>query len=190
MSANETVIVPTDLVKISRRPKSCRTEVTLFLDSFGDRTQKWLIFGEGHLERKGERWPGRWLLKAYLPYGVCDVEHDSAGLLRLPLVGVEAQGVMYHASTFEGWIDPNLDDKFDEGLFRIPPSGYNPMKLPGATTCPGVYNEKKGLYCKWNEGKKHIIVPQGYYLPPIDTALYEAVRGKRVSIRFSPASER
>jgi hypothetical protein len=167
----------TDLLSVTRGVDRCLSEVFIFN---GGRRSIWLRFGEARLNFREKR--DSWQLAAYLSEGVCDFEHDSAFALQLQLVGLTYKGTEYHRSTFTAWVE--FDDQ--EG-FRVPKPGYNPMKHPKATTCAGIYNEKKGLYCKWNEGEKHIIVPEGMYVPPFEPKLWRMLRGKKVEIELGPA---
>lgn len=161
----------TDLRAITRHPELCRTTVVIRLDW---QTQvKWLVFGQAQLQRN-ER-TKECTLKAYLPEGVTDFEHDSAYALRLPLIGWEFDSVYYHLCSFNAWIDPNIDTESD---FRVPRPGYNPMEHPEAERCEG------GGRC---DGP-HIIVPESMYGgPPFDPDLYQAVRGKRVEVQIGAA---
>jgi hypothetical protein len=135
----------------------------------------WLVFGQANLRPSRDRPDGRWRLDARMTGGVTDFEHDSAYALKLPLIGVVFENVDYHASVFTGWVDPNINVD-DSSEFRVPRQGYDPTKLPDAHMC-------KTGECKKNP---HIIVPEGFWLPPFDLELYRAVRGKKVEIRISP----
>jgi hypothetical protein len=168
------VAIPeTDLTKITRESKTQRTEVFV---EWGHHEQKlrWLTLGQSRLRRAHDRDDGCWQLAAYLTAGVTDFEHDSAYALQLPLVGLHFKSVEYQRATFEAWVDPNPNDL---SSFHVPRPGYNPMKLPEAYIC-----KMKGQCAK----EPHIIVPEGFYVPPVDEDLWLLVRGRRVEIRIGP----
>ena len=158
----KSVLEFTDLSDITRRSDRAMTTVIIQPDYRGiNEPLKWLEFGEAQL-RKEERicW-----LSAYLTEDVSDFEHDSAHALRLPLIGLEFKHLWYQSAYFRAWVNPNNPDDF-----RVPRAGYNPMKHPDAYTCEAEYCEP------------HIIVPEGYYCPPHDVELYDAVKGREVEI--------
>lgn len=182
------IVQYTDLREITRESHLCRTVVFLQGSIYERRQFKWLELGQAVLRRQKESSSlNAWRLEAYLTEGTCDFEHDSAYALELPLIGLQLGdlGIHYHTTYLTAWVDPNAADQFSQG-FRVPRPGYNPMKHEKAVTCEGVYNEKKRKYCKWNEGKPHIIVPEGFYRPPFDLELYRAVAGKQVEIHIGP----
>lgn len=163
-------IEPTDLRSITRHPDRCLTTVSLQVD--WKTKLEWLRFGEANIQYFEKR--KTWSLKAYLPAGATDFEHDSAHALQLPLIGLQFGDltIHYHTIFLVAWVDPN---EFDG--FRIPRPGYDPMNLPGATKC----NSKE---CRKTP---HIIVPEGHYAgPPKDLELFRAVAGKRVEICIGP----
>lgn len=158
----------TDLTEITRDNKRARTVIYIHNDNYGDRSP-WLVLGQAEVKIDGRIcW-----LSAYLTEGVSDFEHDSAYAVRLPLIGVKLEHIWYHTTYLTAWVDPN-----NENDFHVPRSGYNPMKHPDAETC-------EMDYC----GKPHPIVPQGYYVPPFDEELYNAVRGKKLEIVIGLARE-
>lgn len=158
----------TDLTGITRDNKRVRTTVYLHENNYGDKIP-WLIFGQAEV-RNEERicW-----LDARMTEGVSDFEHDSAHALRLPLIGLKFEQVWYHTTYITAWVDPNNPDGF-----HVPRPGYNPMKHPDAEVC-------EADYC----GEPHPIVPQGYYVPPFDKELYEAVKGKKIEIIIGLVNE-
>lgn len=158
-----------DIRAITRRSDSCLTTVTVHLD--WQTRLRWLVFGEAQIQRLKRNF----LLKAYLPAGVTDFEHDSAYALRLPLVGLELDDLLvnYQQTHLVAFVDPS-----EPKDFRVPRAGYDPLKMDGTVTCS--HGE-----CKKSP---HLIVPEGHYAgPPFDRELYEAVRGKRVEIVAGPA---
>ncbi len=100
-----------------------------------------------------------------------DPEHDSAYALSLPLVGVEFGDISYHTAEFSGWVD-----NCDPHGFHVPDPGYNPLQDKGVVICK-VYPD-----CK---RKPHKVVPEGFFVPPVNPTLYQKVRGMRVTIRIS-----
>jgi hypothetical protein len=172
----------TDLREISRESDICSTVVRLSLDWNRDDARPpvidWLKFGQANLRRQiDSSHDGRYRLEAYLKEGVTDFEHDSAYALRLPLVGVQLSTlpVLYHNTILVGWVDSAQDEDYED--FHVPRPGYNPMKHPEAHIC-------KSEYCKRDE--EHIIVPEGFYVPPFDQELFDFVKGKRVEIIMGP----
>lgn len=153
-----------DLRRISRNPRKCLTTVGLRIDWT---TQLiWLRFGEAEIQYNDQT--NVWTLGAYMGFGATDFEHDSAHILKLPLVGLKLEMVIGHMSILTAFIHG------DGEQFHVPPnSKYNPMKLPEACIC----KEKR---C----GKPHPIVPEGFYVPPYNRELHRRVMGKRVEIRM------
>jgi hypothetical protein len=148
-----------DFRSITRRANRLVTTVNLHVhfEKF-----PWLIFGQCDFQYHESL--KQWLLKAYLPEGVTDPEHDSAYAFRLPLVGLQFSGLWYHQSHFDAWVDPSGADDF-----RVPKTGYDPLKLADTQTCTDC-------------DEKHLIVPEGHYVPPFDPDLFKMVGGKRVEI--------
>jgi hypothetical protein len=176
----DTTKLETDLRDISRESDVCSTIVRLSLDWDRDSPRRpvidWLKFGQANLRRHNDSsHDGRYSIEAYLKEGVTDFEHDSAYALRLPLVGVQLASlpVLYHNTILVGWVDSAHDEGYEE--FHVPRPGYNPMEHPKAVTC-------EDEHC----AEKHIIVPEGFYVPPFDLELFNFVRGKRVEIIIGP----
>lgn len=187
------IVQETDLRGITRHSDRmmCTVKVDLGYGRDG-REREFLWLRAGECQIRTDQKCGTCRLEAYLADNACDAEHDTASALRLPLIGLTLgdMGVHYSQTYFVAWIDPNLDDfNVRCGEFAVPRPGYNPMKHKDAEICEGIYNEKKGLFCKWNDGKKHVIVPEGFYVPPFDRELYEAVCGKRVEIVIGPTAK-
>lgn len=166
-----TVVIETDLSSITRNPKKYFGCITI------DDREPWLLFGEANIRVDG-RESTAWI-EAHLSGNACDAEHDTAWAFKLPVIGLSLgkMGVHYSKTYFNAWVDPDA-----ERYFHVPRPGYNPMKHPKASICDGVYDIKKHKYCKWNDKKKHVIIPEGFYVPPFDRELYEAVKGKRIEI--------
>lgn len=181
------VVEETDLRNITRDSKRivCTVTIDLGCDDAGhEKRLCWLRFGQAQIRKNGKT--GEYRLEAHLKDNACDFEHDTAYAVRLPLIGLQLDELAVHYSQTHlvAWIHPNVDEGFND--FHVPRPGYNPMKHKDAFTCDGIYDEKKKKYCKWGEGKPHIIVPEGFYVPPFDKELYRAVRGKRVDIVIGP----
>jgi hypothetical protein len=181
------IVEETDLRDITRDSKRLVCTVTIDLGWAEDgRTNKlcWLRFGQVQI-RKGHK-AGEYRLEAHLKDNACDLEHDTAYAVRLPLVGLQLDDLVvnYSQTHFVAWVNPDVDEGFSD--FHVPRPGYNPMKHEDAWLCDGIYDEKKKKYCKWNEGKPHVILPEGFHVPPFDKELYRAVRGKKVEIVVGP----
>jgi hypothetical protein len=168
----------TDLRSICRDSDRCSTTVKIRMD--WDVKGLWLRLGQTNITRRGgDNNPGCWQLEAYFKDGVTDFEHDSVKAISIPLIGLELDGlgIHYHKTWLNAWIDPNNADDF-----RVPGSGYDPTKLKDAHVC-------KDKSCRRADPKGHIIVPEGFYLPPRNLELYDKVRGKRVEILVGPKFE-
>lgn len=169
----------TDLLSISRGTDKCRSYVSLEWD--WETRVTWLKFGEATLRKKGEKHDGRWDLEARMGLGATDFEHDTAYALRLPLVGVEFEWADHHQFRFRAFVDATMDPKPTRNGFHVPLPGYNPTKHPDAKMCSGKYDGKKS-WCKWGDGEAHVIIPEGFYVPPFNAELYKLVSGKRVEL--------
>jgi hypothetical protein len=157
-----------DLRGISRRAEACLTTVRIFLDPGDDRNgMDWILCGSSDLHTTRDRPTGKWILSARMTEGVTDVEHDSAYVFKLPLVGLTFTDVYYHTSRFSAWVDPNVGEWLPD--FRVPLPGYDPTKHPEAFICTD---------CK----ESHVIVPEGFYVPKFEANLYKLVAGKQVEI--------
>jgi hypothetical protein len=168
----------TDLRPVSRDVKRCVTVVTLYPDWDRANAVKWLIMGAASISKENRE--GQFRLEARFCEGVTDFEHDSAYVCRLPLIGLTMGDlfVYNHHIHFVAWVDPN-----DPEGFHVPGPGYDPRKEDGAYRC------KDGHCKKDNGGKGHMIVPEGFYVPPFNADLYKMVRGKKVEIRMGPVFE-
>lgn len=178
-------IKETNLLSISRGTDKCRSCVEIEWD--WETRVTWLRFGEATL-RTNDRRDGKWNLEARMGHGATDPEHDSAFVLRLPLIGVEFEWADWHMFRFHGYVDPSLDPNDKHNGFHVPRPGYDPTKHPKAEKCSGKYDGKKN-YCKWGDGEEHIIVPEGFYVPPLDAELYKLVAGKRVTLIMGKAPD-
>lgn len=165
----------TDLRSVTRYSDQCETTVYLF-DKMGVDSFKWLHFGQANLDSHDRK--KTHTLKAYLA-GATDFEHDSAHALQLPLIGLTFEHLFYHRVCFLAWIAPDAGPDPDGRWadFHVPRPGYDPRKHEDAEEC---------TVCE----TKHIVVPEGFYLPPFDNELYQAVKGRRVEVRIGPAPRR
>lgn len=165
---------------------SDRYEATVILITpFEENRFEWLRLGRASLELiDHSRLRSRWHLTAKVAgespdHGSpTDYDHDNIFACKLPIVGVSFAGVHYHQVIVRGFIDPTIDVNDQHNGFCVPASSnYDPRKHPDAFQCD---NE----HCLMgSEGRRHTIVPSGY-VPKFDRALYEAVRGHEVEIRF------
>lgn len=172
----------TDLRPISRDVGRCEARVTLHVNWDSRNNFGWLLLGSVSIvKRGGDRHPGQWSLQARMD--ATDFEHDSAYVLQLPLIGLELDGlaVYNHRTHFIAWVDPNRPEDF-----HVPGPGYDPRKEEGAHRCkdPACQKDDKG-----KKVEPHVIVPEGFYVPPFNLDLYKMVRGKKVEICVGPVFE-
>jgi hypothetical protein len=162
-----------DFRALSRNADRILTTVILYTDH--ERTE-WIKLGEIMLRERGNNFNGIWSLGAYL-LNATDFEHDSAHLLKIELVGVTFTAVEYGQTRFEGFIRADAEDGF-----RVGGPDYNPLKLKDTKQCKGTRKD----HCKWGDGKSHLIVPEGFYVPPVNVELFNIVRGRRVEVITGP----
>lgn len=164
---------PMDFRPLSRNSGKILTTIILYTDH---EQSEWIKLGEIALRERGNPFKGVWSLGAYL-LNATDFEHDSAHLLRMELVGVEFTAVEYGQTRFEGFIRGDSEEDF-----KVGGPDYNPLKEKGAKECKGTKKD----YCKWGDGKPHPIVPEGFYVPPVNAELFNIVRGRRVEVITGP----
>ena len=152
-----------DLRPISRDSEKLYCKVYLRDENYDE--ARWLILGCASLRETSD---GQQLIARM---DATDFEHDSAYVIVLPLIGVTFQSIHNHTVTLTAWIDPDAASDFS-----VPQTGYDPTKHKDAYIC------EEGR-CKEHP---HPMVPEGYYTPPHNRKLYDAVRGKRVKIHFGP----
>jgi len=164
-----TIVPPAmDFRALSRNSKKIRTSIVLWSDYA---QSEWIQLGEIMFRENGDRNSrGTWLLGAYLS-NATDFEHDAAWLFKMELIGVRFTSCEYGQTSFEGWIKPDNSEDF-----RVPSPDYNPLKHKDATKCGGTAKE----YCK--RGEPHVIVPEGFYIPPENPELFNIVRGRRIEV--------
>ncbi|KKK69814.1 hypothetical protein LCGC14_2930290 [marine sediment metagenome] len=161
----------TDLRSITRSSDIARTTIGIYMGAKWegyDAFNPWLEFGVCEVRNEENLC---WII-ARLDYGVTDFEHDSAYALRFPLIGLKFSRVYGHYTCLKAYVDPNNVEEF-----HVPGPGYNPVALENAHECSD---------CE----ESHIIVPEGYYVPPVNKELYEKVRGREVEIRIGPVYNR
>lgn len=153
-----------DLTKICRDAAKLSTTILIYTDY---ERSEWLRLGQCRLRARESNQKGIWELAAYLE-NATDFEHDSAFALKMELVGVMFEGIEYGQTSFQAWI--KSDDPED---FRVPNAGYDPRKHKDTARCKEKQCEDKG----------HYIVPEGFYVPPPNIELYEAVKGRRIEVQ-------
>lgn len=158
-----------DLRGITRDSAHLRTKVTLEFE-YKSKVDPWIIFGEAKFNT--ELKDGAVVIGGLFNKGTTDPCHDSAYAIRFQVIGLTFKHLWYHTATFQAWIDPN-----DPDAFRVPAPGYNPAKIKGIKKCTD------GM-CR----ERHIILPDGFYVPPFNPTLWEVVRGCRVEISVGPAT--
>lgn len=149
--------------KMDLRPFTRPGMVTAVMFEEPGERREWFTAGRADLRQ--EAMGGTELLIRYAG-GVTDFEHDLAFALRLPLIGLKFETCYNGAVEFSAWVDPR-----NERGFRVPAVPVDPAALPGTVMCD---NEQ----C----GNPHPIVPEGWYAPPHDPALFAQVAGRRVKI--------
>jgi len=161
-----------DFRPLSRNSDKILTTVILYTDH---ERSEWIKLGEIMLRsRDSHHFRGIWELGAYLS-NATDFEHDAAWLLKMELVGVTFDSIEYGQTRFEGFIRADSEE-----CFKIGDADYNPLKHPEAKSCKGTAKE----YCR--RGEKHVIVPEGFYVPPVNAPLFNIVRGRRVEVITGP----
>lgn len=139
--------------------------------SDGGPMREWIRCGRVNLQGPDRRGFRPWILSARAREGVTDMEHDSAFIFQIPVVGLELEFVSNGWTYLTGWIAGEPDD------LRIPTKpDYDPAKLPGAETCEDESCEEE-----------HTIVPEGYWAgPPANRKYWEHLIGRKLEIRLGP----
>lgn len=154
-----------DLSKLCRDADQISTTIAIWTDFT---RSEWLRLGQIRLrQRDSYHYRGIWELAAYLS-NATDFEHDSAFVMKMELTGVNFQSIEYGQTVFEAWIKSD-----DPEHFRVPVVDYNPLKHKDTKEC-------KDKHCRRDE--PHVIVPEGFYLPPPNAELFEMVRGRRIEV--------
>jgi hypothetical protein len=143
--------------------------VALFRENLRQGRVEWLRAGCSSLYQvRNHHRPGLWILAARLGRNATDPEHDAPFAFKLPLVGVEIERIEEGAVWAYGFVDA-----YDGEEFHVPRPGYDPFE--------------KAAICRHKAcGNRHPIVPGELYVPPFDTALYAATKGRLVDIRICP----
>ena len=162
------IVEELDLRSLTRDPGRSPTKIYIERGPGGG-TELWIRLGRVSLTHLPSEF-GNGTLRALMSNGVTDGDHDSAQVLSIPLIGVRLTGVWNGIISIEGWVRPrpaNCGVGFES--FKVPKPDYNPLK--DAVEC----NE-----CK----DKHLVVPEGFFTPPYDDDLFNAVVGKKLFIYF------
>lgn len=169
-------ITPLDLRSVTREG----AEAFLYVDTadYSDNgpMRQWIHCGRIKLQGPDRRGYRPWILSARAREGVTDLEHDSAYIFQIPVVGVELEFIENGWTYLSGWIGGEPDD------LRVPTKpDYDPAKLPGAEICEDCE------YRDESEGKSHPIVPEGYWAgPPASRKIWEQLVGRKLEIRLGP----
>ena len=164
-----------DFRKLARNADKIATTVVLWTDY---ERSAWIRLGEIMLrQRDSHNHRGVWQLGAYLQ-NATDFEHDAAWLLKIELIGVEFTSVEYGQTHFQAYIKGD-----DENDFRIGNADYNPLAHPKAKRCKGTAKE----HCRREE--PHVIVPEGFFVPPENPELFNIVRGRRIEVTTGPVTK-
>ena len=132
-----------DFRAITRNPERARTTITVDMGYIYGQV-KWITAGQVDLSGPDDR--GVSTLKAHLPAGVTDFEHDSSYAFCLDLIGVRFRYSGRGTSLFEGFLHPDIE------TFKVPSSDYNPMESDEAWMCD---------HCD----KPHPMLPEGLFTP-------------------------
>ncbi len=157
-----------DLRSITRHSDSLQCSIDIVGRDANYRTTRfnWIICGAASIQNE-ER-----ACNINARMNATDFEHDSIYAFRISLIGLKYLFTSDHGSAFEAYVNPDTDD------FRIPPVGYNPEKAEGAFSCEDKECEDK-----------HIIVPEGFYVPPLNPELFKKAAGKKLDIYIGPKWE-
>lgn len=159
-----------DLTAISRPG----LPTTILLDDGNLNMAPWIKVRETSISQyTGGRREGAWRLSAYWNGGVTDGEHDLAYILCLDLAGVALDSVHYGTIRIDAWIAGGSDD------FRVPPPDYEQLirNHPETTLCKECRKRDK-------TEPHHLMVPQGFYMPPKQPELFAQLVGRRIEIRM------
>lgn len=165
-----------DLRSITRHSDKVETRVQVVESPWEDKRHDWIVCGEPKLRVQRPGGLGTvptCTLSAYLSEGVTDCEHDSAHAFSLPLIGLHFDSLEMGRVWLGAVVHP-----FDMEAFNVPDPGYNPMEHPDATMCDSERHEP------------HIIVPMGFYVPPVNRKLFRKVAGRQVQICFGTKYDR
>ncbi len=155
-----------DFTSISRGADKAGTAVSVYM---GYERSEWMKLGLFQLVPKDRQHSrGVWLFEALID-NATDYSHSAARLIRMDLVGVEMSMHLYGQTIIEGFVGGDVES------FRVPPADYDPRFHPKATRC----NEPD---CT-RGGTDHVIVPEGFYVPPVNEELLKIVVGRRIEIR-------
>ena len=177
-----------DFRRLCRGTDRVVTTVEVYLQRYY-RWLPWLTLGEVDLRHYGNRDFGEtWELGARMVDFATDSEHDTAWVLKIPLVCLKFDSMSYGRTVLTALVNPNAGGPHAyDGDFRLPSPDYDPLNHPKTRTCSGKSNKKD--YCKFGDGKPHKVLPEGMYLPPHDEVSYQKVRGMPVRIQTGKIHE-
>lgn len=125
--------------------------------------QTWIKCGVITLTQPVHR-VGRYDIRCILK-SATDFEHDHAHAFRMGIIGLTFDFMDNGSSYFNAYIDP--ESPLD---FHVPNPGYDPFV--GAVKC-------RDKHCSNNP---HVIVDEGFYIPPINEELWLKFRGCNIDI--------
>jgi hypothetical protein len=156
-----------DLKNISRSIDKIVTEITIGRD-YDRQEQVKISLGEISLTEGDNRSRGQWSLRAYWDGGMTDPEHDSAYILWLPLVGLQLDMIHYGQTILKGFVGGG-----DSSDFRVPGPDFKIKRLEAAEKC---------TQCRGKD--KHLMLPEGLWLPEENPELLSKLAGRVVEIRI------
>lgn len=149
-----------DLRDITRDSDRVFTRIEIACGPGNYNNHDWIWAGESSIDCIRD---GVWSLKAYMPRGIVDEENDSAYAFQIYLVGLSFSHMWYGVSTFNAWISSeSVDD------LRVPPRGFDLEA--------NIRTDRNGN--RYTD-----------FLPPVNTQLFEHLRGKRVVITTGPVHD-
>jgi hypothetical protein len=148
------------------------TKATVYIQDKG-KQEKWIEVTNVYLTKRNSlRFPDVYTLHAYVSNNVTDVEHDTPCAFQIPLIGLRLSGIIAGSVTIEAFIEPlNYGQAFENDDFRVPKKGWDQMK--------------EAIPCSWENCKgKHLVVPEGYYIPPHNRELHQEFSGRKITIHI------
>jgi hypothetical protein len=124
--------------------------------------ETWIETGNLKISSSGEGSLLRRTVESQLD-SVCDPEHDPCKAFSFSVIGLQFVFSMSATMLFEGVIDPTR-------AFCVPGPDYDPAKTHGEPCS----------HCKGDEA--HLLVPDGFYMPPKNPELFRQMAGKTIEI--------
>lgn len=163
-------VKPPPLLDFSATAADSNWYYTSIAIQMGYEQSEWMRLGSFQLvPRDSRHFRGIWLFEALLA-DATDYDHSPARLIRMELTGVNMHMHLYGVTHIDGFIHGDVEN------FRVPEADYDPRFHPEAT------------HCKEKSCSKHVIVPEGFYVPPVNEALHKVVAGRRIDIRTGAKS--